>query len=842
MQMSASISNNSNDDDGRGGSGGSSSINIPMTSSGDSDDENSLQTIFSKESSYRSLLNGAPSSITSTRSSYTAAHGRQSSAADPPGRHSRHGPVPPLRAFRPLEALAECAAPTEGGRAAAAAAAASQKQQQQQQRKRRRRRRRRDGTYHYYHDHDDHDDDEDGSRASYYSSNAYDYEYDSAGRRSISSVYAGLSNGSKLVLFGAVVYLCVFLSQREVHFSVRFGMHKRGQATHLNGDLVDRVFVGDDGAGGAGAATGDGDSINSQNMASAATTKLQRRQKGMGATSIDDTDRDTTDGVDQALGEASTKRTTTTFGLRGVADLKRMKHHNQQQHMQQRQQEGKDGVSSELLKKAQAHIDQLKQQQKQQQQQEVSQQPQHHAVAVPSFNWPLRILSLGGSNTWGSQLEERSAQSYPSVLSALPPQGTTTTNVAIRATGSDYAAMCLQTMIIDGHAQQNPSDLDEQGGSDVDYDVITVEYSMNGVDGVPLLVRRLRDRYPKALIVYVHLWSLRNNLLDTRTGKTPRDILKMPAMKGSEMEAKFREMLDDASADWTWEGGTGPNPHNSHEIRLVRDGRKMDTIAQNVLDVGGQICSLPLPATPREAMDKHLFASDAHHLSAEGHSLVANGTMTIVNKYLAAPEMYTEPIGLRKTRHPDPTWGDHGGDQCSSWFDTGTPDHTVHSGGGQIRQFVRVDPGKYAHEISKADRRPAFIEFDNKFDQPVPVGITTMVWGGEGSGKAAAYPKANVLISRPGGTVEKDGEGGADGSIHLLDPVHLSKGFRVWHVTQTHFVGYAAPGKNVLTVVPFEQTEQPLRITGIVMCGACGLEEQQTHTGGHKMELISAEA
>ena len=540
--------------------------------------------------------------------------------------------------------------------------------------------------------------------------------------------------------------------------------------------------------------------------------------------------------------DATTNTKTRTFGLRGVADLKRMK-----EQQQQRQQEGKDGgVSSERLKKAQAHIDQLKrqhmQQQQQQQQQQQPQQHQHHAVAVPSFNRPLRILSLGGSNTWGSQLEERSAQSYPSVLAALAPQGSITTNVAIRATGSDYAAMCLQTMIVDGHAEQNPSDLDDRGGSDVDYDVITVEYSMNGVDGVPLLVRRLRDRYPKALIVYVHLWSLRNNLLDTRTGKTPRDILKMPAMKGSEMEAKFREMLDDASADWTWEGGTGPNPHNSHEIRLVRDGRKMDTIAQNVLDVGGQIYSLPLPATPREAMDKHLFASDAHHLSAEGHSLVANGIMSIVNKYLAAPEMYTEPIGLRKMRHPQPTWGDHGGDQCSSWFDTGTPDHTVHSGGGQIRQFVRVDPGKYAHEISKADRRPAFIEFDNKFDQPVPVGITTMVWGGEGSGKAAAYPKANVLISRPGGTVEKDGEGGADGSIHLLDPVHRSKGFRVWHVTQTHFVGYAAPGKNVLTVVPFEQTEQPLRITGIVMCGACGLEEQQTHTGGHKMELISAEA
>jgi len=594
-------------------------------------------------------------------------------------------------------------------------------------------------------------------------------------------------------------------------------MHKRGKATHLNGDPVD---VGaEEAAARERARTADDE--DGAKVVSAAT--IPRRQKEMGA--------------DETSVEETYRRQKTTLGLRGVADLKRVEHQRQET------EEGKlaKHVSSELLQKAQAHINQLKQQHMQQQSQQKSQQ-QHHAVAVPSSNRPLRILSLGGSNTWGSQLEERSSQSYPSVLSALLPQGTTTTNVAIRATGSDYAAMCLQTMIIDGHAEQNASDLDEQGGSDVDYDVITVEYSMNGVDGVPLLVRRLRDRYPKALIVYVHLWSLRNNLLDSRTGRTPRDILKMPAMKGSEMEAKFREMLDDTSADWTWEGGTGPNPHNSHEIRLVRVGKKMDTIALNVLDVGGQIYSLPLPATPREAMDKHLFASDAHHLSAEGHSLVANGIMAIVNNYLAAQDMHTEPVSFRKRQHPEPTWGDHGGDQCSSWFDKGDPSHTVHSGGGQIRKFVSGDPGKYAHEISKADQRPAFIEFDNKFDQPVPVGITTMVWGGEGSGKAAAYPKANVLISRPRGAVEKDSEGGADGSTYLLDPVHRSKGFRVWHVTQTHFVGYAAPGKNKLTIGPFEQTEQPLRITGIVMCGACGLEDQKTQTvGNKKMELLNLE-
>merc|ERR1719410_2115303 len=95
----------------------------------------------------------------------------------------------------------------------------------------------------------------------------------------------------------------------------------------------------------------------------------------------------------------------------------------------------------------------------------------------------LRYLTLGASTTWGSALEDRYT-AYPYQLSP------NVSNLAIRACGSNYPSICTQSMV----------------GNDNIYDVIILEY-LNSEDGIDVLVKRLRQRFPDAVIIMLLLWT-----------------------------------------------------------------------------------------------------------------------------------------------------------------------------------------------------------------------------------------------------------------------------------------------------------------------------------------------
>mmetsp|Transcript_20089 Transcript_20089/g.29811 ORF Transcript_20089/g.29811 Transcript_20089/m.29811 type:complete len:441 (+) Transcript_20089:124-1446(+) len=98
----------------------------------------------------------------------------------------------------------------------------------------------------------------------------------------------------------------------------------------------------------------------------------------------------------------------------------------------------------------------------------------------------FRVVSFGTSRAWGSGLQDPSTQTYTALLNG--------TNKAIRASMADYPAMCTYSML----------------GDEV-YDIITIEYlpqSYNDCkDNLVELGRRLRQRYPDALIIYINVWS-----------------------------------------------------------------------------------------------------------------------------------------------------------------------------------------------------------------------------------------------------------------------------------------------------------------------------------------------
>ena len=128
---------------------------------------------------------------------------------------------------------------------------------------------------------------------------------------------------------------------------------------------------------------------------------------------------------------------------------------------------------------------------------------QCNELATSVANRPLRILSVGGSNTYGVGLDphHRTALSYPHVVGSARP-GSTVVNVATPSTdaghymsGPLYPSMCIQSMVekaerrqMGGVAREEDVAAAEGGvnGSERDggteYDVILVEFSNNGLE------------------------------------------------------------------------------------------------------------------------------------------------------------------------------------------------------------------------------------------------------------------------------------------------------------------------------------------------------------------------
>ena len=109
-------------------------------------------------------------------------------------------------------------------------------------------------------------------------------------------------------------------------------------------------------------------------------------------------------------------------------------------------------------------------------------------LASSVMNRPLRILSIGGSNTFGIGLDphRRSSQAYPHVVGSSRP-GSTVINIATPSSdaghylsGPMYPSMCIQSMVEKAERQvAGATPVDEASG---DYDVILVEFSNNGLE------------------------------------------------------------------------------------------------------------------------------------------------------------------------------------------------------------------------------------------------------------------------------------------------------------------------------------------------------------------------
>ena len=363
---------------------------------------------------------------------------------------------------------------------------------------------------------------------------------------------------------------------------------------------------------------------------------------------------------------------------------------------------------------------------------------------------PLHILAFGASVTWGASLDDR-FQAFPWLLVGGGPNIDYVDNLSMRASGADYPSLCLESMIPDAQHKN--------------YDLILLEFNINGSNGFHLLMKRLRDRYPEAIIVMVHLWSLSQLVREEETNMRPNKLGLNPEIH------------------WVWL--EEEKYHFSQSC--VREFCDSAVMEQLVHQAQGYVYKLPIPTTPKIAIDSGWFANDWHHLSESGHIVVANGILEILSKH--QPDLFKSKrlgsFGL--------------GDQCYSWFMDGNI--TVNYAGAELKLLGPTENSeKWVLEFNEFNG--GRISFQSKFSFPVPIGISYM-----SKQEDSNYSIVNVSVNN-------------DPPVKI-DP-NYNLAYRPFvHISVLSQIGWANPGHNAITVQILESRGHPFRIVGIYLCGVC---------------------
>lgn len=297
--------------------------------------------------------------------------------------------------------------------------------------------------------------------------------------------------------------------------------------------------------------------------------------------------------------------------------------------------------------------------------------PERNLLTMPR---PLRMLALGGSVTAGSKVEEE--ETYAAIIERS--FGYEVHNLAIPATGSEYSAECIDSMIRSSRIEE-----------DIVFDIITVEFSINGVDELDVLLRRLRLRYPDAVIVYVHLYAIHYEGGKYRNGN-------LRCMK---------RVLDEGGAD------------------RESLSRCADPVVLRAVDEVGAIM-YPLPPIFHDDVHGSMawFDEDSTHLSKAGHFNVASGVVAVVeNEWPNIPDV--PRLG---------SW--HGGDQCYNFFRGQLPED-VELVEGELTNFNQRT-GKFAIALGKGET--ARVRFNVDKDE-TRLSVAHMI-----TGKPSLYPKVQV--------------------------------------------------------------------------------------------------
>lgn len=201
--------------------------------------------------------------------------------------------------------------------------------------------------------------------------------------------------------------------------------------------------------------------------------------------------------------------------------------------------------------------------------------------------------------TWGSQLQTDDL-AWPVLLGqkyeSAGHKHVRIYNYAMRAKGSFEPGLCLLGILRDappdtfntGHRLVNNQPL---AGPP---DVIVLEYSINGIGAIELLIMKLRLLYPQAQLVFLSLFSLQNEIRVC----TETEIF---------MQRKGPKVKNETAGPFCW-----------HK----RNHRLFNTGVEESWRNRVQAVIYPYKTNPMDHVAE--FAGDWHHINAKGHAIAAS--------------------------------------------------------------------------------------------------------------------------------------------------------------------------------------------------------------------------
>lgn len=396
---------------------------------------------------------------------------------------------------------------------------------------------------------------------------------------------------------------------------------------------------------------------------------------------------------------------------------------------------------------------------------------------ISSSNRKLNILTLGGSVTWGACISNRE-DAYPFLLSSLSSHSVQ--NLAIRATDSFFPSLCIQSMMAEAQL------LNEE------FDVIVLEYSLNGSNGLTTLVKRLQYRYPDAVFIYVHLVSL--GVVAARPDK--------------EQAGEVNENSHNINT-WRWK-----EPRSNYEPLFHLKPQLQAFLEQ----VGAYVYTLPRDTNTNWLIpESSYFCTDAHHLGEKGHLKVATDLLTLLElaRFRSDPATAATPH-LQELLH---TWGE--GDMCSDWLLSGKLSNpnilplSIAQPPDLSDPIMREIPysAKYTLEFFTTGT----ITIRNTRNHPLEIYICFM---------AGKFENRSVPTKYPLTTVTNINDNGQSFVLNPTDSKNRASDGKMNknHVRDMIQIGLAQPGDNVIRIEPMgnpgENNNLPFRLVGVALIGS----------------------
>jgi len=376
----------------------------------------------------------------------------------------------------------------------------------------------------------------------------------------------------------------------------------------------------------------------------------------------------------------------------------------------------------------------------------------------------LRILSLGSSRAWGTGMDDPAKESFTGLLGG--------TNKAIRASNPDYPAMCMYSMI----------------GEDV-YDVILIEYMPQAYDGTResllQMGRRLRQRFPDALIVYLNIWTNRQffhknedgtktdlyNYVDKMArdeGMSGREVINVTTFERVLKQKKNEDFIFlDSNEGWLREAVQDPSING---VMLNYELPDEHNYLKNIMEVW------------------NFYVNDMIHFSKFGHEWIRHQVIKVIRE---KEQHRSDRVNLWEST-----------DQCISWFQSGELEDNVVSN-MPMKDFADKSGQKYSLEATNP--KINFIEVENNSNQTQHMYLSHMSTGPKDYyGGGVVEIREQNITAAPSLTVN-------------VSTLETWSSFPI-HVMVHYYIGVIPKGKFYIMVQGnLTEGNRPFRTTGLIM-------------------------